>query len=198
MIETVQILRFHFSDNKTLQHENNFKKHISKIDNAVRVRRMRHLTLEGKINVFKSLSISKIIHFPLVTPMSTDIINLLNTVQKSFLWKIKYPKIKHKTLCKNQEQDDLKSVNIFSKIASLQCSSIQKLYDKTFHKWKIIPLHLFDRYLRKNFIFILNSSKIIFNSKFPFLLSKNIFQLVKKSFLSCFFNFKNDVLVSMV
>ena len=101
MTETVKILRFHFSDNKTLQQENNFKKHISKIDKALRVWRMRHLTLEWKINVFKSLSISKIIHLPLVTPIPTDIINLLNTIQKNFLWKSKYPKIKHKTLCIN-------------------------------------------------------------------------------------------------
>ena len=74
---------------------------------------MRHLTLEGKINVFKSIAVSKIIHIAPVTPISTDIINLLNTIQKNFLWKSKYPKIKHETFCESYEQDGLKSVNIF-------------------------------------------------------------------------------------
>ena len=49
MNEAVKILECHFSHNKTLQPENNFKKYISKIDNVLKVWRMRHLTLEGKI-----------------------------------------------------------------------------------------------------------------------------------------------------
>ena len=53
----------------------------------MKVWRIRHLILEGKINVFKSLAISKIIHVLQVTPIFTDIINLLNTIQKSFQWK---------------------------------------------------------------------------------------------------------------
>ena len=81
----MKILAYHFSYNITLQQENNFKKHISQIENVLKVWRIRHLILEMKINVFKSFAMSKIIHFALVTPFSIDIINLLNTVQKNFL-----------------------------------------------------------------------------------------------------------------
>ena len=84
MNETVRILGYHFTGNKTLQQENNFKKHTIKIENVLKVWRIRHLILEGKINVFKSLAISKIIHVLQVTPIFTDIINLLNAIQKSF------------------------------------------------------------------------------------------------------------------
>ena len=141
MNEAVKILGCHFSYNRTLQQENNFRKHISKIENILKLWRMRNLTLEGKINVFKTLAISRIIHLVLVTPISNDLINYLNTIQKSFLWNNKCPKIKYETLCKNYDRGGLKSVNINSKIVSLQCSWMQKLYDKNFHEWKIIPLY---------------------------------------------------------
>ena len=104
----------HFSFNITLQKENNFKKHISKIQNF--------LEYEEKTYVFKPLTISKIINLALVTPISTDIINPMNTIQKNFLWKSKYPKRKHETF--------LNDSMILSEIVGLQCSWIQKLYEK--------------------------------------------------------------------
>ena len=73
---------------------------------------------------------------------------------KNFLWKCKFPKIKQETLCKNYV-GGLKSIDIFSKIVSLQCSWIQKLYDKNFHKWKIIALNYLIRNYEKNSFFIL-------------------------------------------
>ena len=50
--------------------------------NVLKVWRMRYLNIEGKINVFKSLIISKIIYLTLVTLISTYIINHLNTIQR--------------------------------------------------------------------------------------------------------------------
>ena len=72
----------------------------------------------------------------LVAPIFTDIISHLNTIQKIFLWKSKYPNIKHETLRKSYEEGGLKSVNISSKILSLQCSWIQILCDKIFTNGK--------------------------------------------------------------
>ena len=92
MNETVKIIGCHFSYNRTLQQENHFKRHISKIENVLKVWRIRHLTLEGKINVFNSLAVSNILHLAPVTPISTDIINLLNTIQKNFSGKVNTPK----------------------------------------------------------------------------------------------------------
>ena len=53
--QTVKILGCHFSYNKTLQQENNFKKHTSEIVSILKVWIIRHLNLEGNINVYKSL-----------------------------------------------------------------------------------------------------------------------------------------------
>ena len=91
---------------------------------------MRNLTIEGKVLVFKSLAISKIVHLSLKTMVPRAIINQLNNNQlKNFIWNGKNPKIKHKTLSNNDGDSGFKKVDIFTKVISLQCSWIKRLYD---------------------------------------------------------------------
>ena len=66
----------------------------------------------------------------------------MQRIQKAFIWKNLTSKIKHETLYKSFEEGGLKNVDIISKIASLQCSWIKRLYDDKFDEWKLIPLHL--------------------------------------------------------
>ena len=49
----------HFPYNKTKQDEKNFLETMTKIQNIVKIWRMRSLTLEGKIIVFKPLLFQK-------------------------------------------------------------------------------------------------------------------------------------------
>ena len=60
--ETVKILGVHFSYNKNLEQDKNFCENIIKIENILKSWGMRHLTLEGRITVFKSLAVSKVVH----------------------------------------------------------------------------------------------------------------------------------------
>ena len=49
--------------------------------------------------------------------------------------------IEHNTLCNDYEHGGVKSVDIFSKIVSIQsiqCSWIRRLNDENFYPWKII------------------------------------------------------------
>ena len=68
---------------KKLEHEMNFQSHIVKIGSVLRVWRMRNLTIEGKVLVFKSLAISKIVHLSLITTVPHAIINQLNNIKKT-------------------------------------------------------------------------------------------------------------------
>ena len=56
--ETVTILGVHFSYNKNLEQDKDFCENIVKIENILKLWRMRQLTLEGRITVFKSLAVS--------------------------------------------------------------------------------------------------------------------------------------------
>ena len=76
-----------------------------------------------------------------------------------FFWNNSSPKIKHETLCNDYKAGGLKNVDIPSKIIALQCSWIRRLYDNSFHEWKLIPLYLikksFDTHLVLHLNFIL-------------------------------------------
>ena len=75
---------------------------------------MRRLTLEGKIIVFKTLAISKIVFLSLISKVLTEIISELERIQKTFLRPSK-PKIKNETLCSDFQHGVLKNVNIQKK-----------------------------------------------------------------------------------
>ena len=98
--DTIKITGIHFSYNKKKRNEKNFLDSITKIQNVLKFWRMRRLALEGKIIVFKTLAISKIISLSLISKVPTEIISELERIQKTFLWPSK-PKIKNETLCSN-------------------------------------------------------------------------------------------------
>ena len=56
--ETIKILGLHFSYNKKLIDEKNFVSHIKSIENLLQIWKMRTLSIERKINIFKALAIS--------------------------------------------------------------------------------------------------------------------------------------------
>ena len=62
----VKILGIYYSYNEKLEIQENFKRHFIKIKKNSRIWRMRDLSIPGKITVFKTLAISKIVHLALV------------------------------------------------------------------------------------------------------------------------------------
>ena len=133
------------------------------IETVLKVWRMRNLTLQGKITIFKTLAISKIVDLALVLPVRSSVIKELNKIQQNFIWSVKNSKIKHGTLCNDYENGGLKNVDIESKMISLRCSWVKRLYDESFHEWKVIPNYLITKALGDNFRF---HSNLKFNNFF--------------------------------
>ena len=152
-VETVKILGVDFSYNKNLEQDKKFSDHIIKIENILKVWRMRQLTLEGRITVFKSLAISKVIHLLMITKLHNNTIDIMYKIQKNFIWQGKKAKIKHSTLCNGYENGGLKNVDLRNKITSIQYSWVKRLFEDDFHDWEVIPLFLIGKYLCKNFKF---------------------------------------------
>ena len=73
---------------------------------------MRDLPVAGKITIFYTLAISKIVHLALVKVITISTILELDQTKKSFIWKNGNPNFKQDTLCKNYENGDLKNVAI--------------------------------------------------------------------------------------
>ena len=57
--ESIKVLGVHLSYNEKLQNELNFCTTIKNICNVIKLRQMRHLSLEGKITIFNRLQSPK-------------------------------------------------------------------------------------------------------------------------------------------
>ena len=145
--QTIKILGIHFSYNISLRDELNFTNSVKKIESLLNVWCQRGLTLEGKITIFKTLAISKVVNIAYLSSVPTYVIKELKKVQNHFLWNGKRAKLKHDTLCNTYENGGLQSVDIEIKIKALQLSWIHRLFDQKEHQWKIIPRYL----LAKNY-----------------------------------------------
>ena len=142
---SVRILGVHFSYNKAICKQRNFTDVIKKIENVIKVWNFRSLTLSGKITIFKTLAISKIVYISYLSSVPNDIISQLDIVHKNFIWGNKRAKIKHSTLINDYGDGGLRDVDIKSKFNALHLSWLKRLYDNNFHPWKNIPNFLFKK-----------------------------------------------------
>ena len=88
----------------------------------------------------------------MISKAPAEIISELKRTQKTFLWPSK-PNIKNETLSSDFKHGGLKNVNIPKKKIGLQCSWLRRLYDDSFHEWKLIPLKLIKNSFRSHFKF---------------------------------------------
>ena len=133
--------------------EKNLLTAISNIQNVLKIWRIGNLTLENKIIVFKTLALFKVVHLCLTWVVPRQIIEEIENIQKKFFWSRSTLKIKHSTLCNSFATGGLRNVDINTKIASLECSWIKRLYDDSFREWKLIPLHLINTTITPAFKF---------------------------------------------
>lgn len=92
-----------------------FLSHIVKIQNILKLLKLRNLTIEGRIDIFKSLAISKIIDLDLVTEIPTSIINLVNKIQMELVLKEKIRKLNIVLSVTNTKVLDFKMFTFFQK-----------------------------------------------------------------------------------
>ena len=80
--DRVKILGIHFSYSKNVQMQNNVISTIKKIQKALRLWNSLLLTLEGRIMIFKTLAISKIVYLVLITNVPKVIVEELKYTKK--------------------------------------------------------------------------------------------------------------------
>ena len=83
-IDTLKILGTHVSYNKKLKEEKIFYKIVTDVQRVLKIWKMRKLTLEGKIVIFKTIAISKIVFQAFITTVTKHIVNELKKIQKAF------------------------------------------------------------------------------------------------------------------
>ena len=138
--ELIKILGTCVSYNNEIKVASNFLKVGSNVKTVLKLWRFWNLTLEQRIVVFKSLSISKTVFQALIATIPSHIFKALETIQTPFLWNNTNPKLKHKTIIKNFREWGLKNADIRNKLTSIHISYEKRLYNDCFHQWKIISL----------------------------------------------------------
>ena len=96
--DAIKILGVYFSYNINLLNQKNYCQAITNIHGILKLWRMRNLSIEGKIVVFKTLAISRLVYLALLTVIPDHITDEVTKIQKSFIWHDSSPKIKHETL----------------------------------------------------------------------------------------------------
>ena len=73
--DTFKILGTQFSYKERLKEEKNFHTAVTNIQRVLKIWKMRNLTLKGKIVIFKTLAIPKIVFQSLTTPVPRHIVD---------------------------------------------------------------------------------------------------------------------------
>ena len=110
--DCIRILGPFFSYDAILSQKVNFLMITESIHTLVTCWKQRGLTLGGRIQVFKSLIVSKLVYASSVQYISGDVVKDIRKIQKDFIWRGKQPKIKHSTLIGNFEKGGLKDIDI--------------------------------------------------------------------------------------
>ena len=87
MFNSIKVLGVYCSYDKNFEKQENFINLVLKIEKLQRLWRMQNLSIAGKIIVFKTLAISKIVRPALVNIIPNSIILELDKIKKSFIWK---------------------------------------------------------------------------------------------------------------
>ena len=98
----------------------NFLDNLKCLKGVLNLWEYRGLSLAGRILVFKSLAISKLIYASTMKCPAKQILDQMNSVHKSFIWDNKKPKIKHSTLIADYSEGGYKDAVIETKISALK------------------------------------------------------------------------------
>ena len=108
MFNAIEILGVYYPYGNNFENQENFLNLVLKIEKLLRLSRMQNLSIAGKITVFKTLAISKIVHLALIKViLNSDILELVE-IKKHFIWKNSNPKIQQDTLYKDDANGGLK------------------------------------------------------------------------------------------
>ena len=104
------------------------------------------LILYGKINIVKTLAISKLIYSASVLPVSDHNIQGINKLIFNFIWAWKPPKIKRNTIIGEKKDGGLKMRDFKIQEKSLKIAWINRIQDDSQASWKIIPNQLLHKH----------------------------------------------------
>ena len=124
----------------------NWDKQITKLSNVLQMWKKRDLTLFGKIQIIKSLAISKIVYVANLTALPTqETIAKINNELFSFIWG-KKDKIKRLVLLNNIESGGLHMIDVQSQLEALKAAWIPRVLKEQCCNWCALSMSYITSY----------------------------------------------------
>ena len=131
--DKIRTLDVYSSYDTDLANKCNFFSIVDNIGNCLNLYSSRDLTFAGRIQLFKTLAISKAVYISTMKNCPSQFISILNEIQQRFIWNKKRPKIKHSTLIGSYEEGGYKNVNIATQFNALKMIWLRRLPDNNYH-----------------------------------------------------------------
>ena len=141
----------HFTYNIELSHKNNFFEKLGSLKKTLSVWSRRDLSIYGRINIVKTLALSKLVFISSVMETPKSFATEVNKIVFDFILKQKPAKIKKTTLIKKKSDGGLgvKDFVLFDK--TLKLTWVKRLCSESDAPWKYIP---------KSFLYIVGGTEI--------------------------------------
>ena len=139
-----------FSYDNNEMKEKNFTKKLKELKTLLAIWGQRELTVLGRITVFKSLALSKVIYQCNNLTVPDDFIKQLTQVAYNFIWQGKPEKVKRKTVIADYEHGGLKMIDIECFLEAQKVMWVKRLQKLGKGSWTAFPNYLLDKLLGKD------------------------------------------------
>ena len=144
-----------FSHDLATSIKDNFEKKLLSLDKCLNIWSSRDLTLCGKINIIKSLALSKMVFVSFVLSVPNRFVNQVNKLLSNFIWNHKPPKIKRSTMVGKIKHGGLNMPDFKIINKSLKAGWVKRFLTPETQSWKTIPLSLLQP-VGSSLLFIIN------------------------------------------
>ena len=140
--EPINALGIHFSYNDERAIEKNFYDKLGSLKKVLNIWSSRDISVYGKINIVKTLALSKLTFVCSVLDTPNGFTEEVNKIIFNFIWKYKQPKIKRSTIIKCKEEGGLNMTDFTLFDKALKLCWVKRLCSTDDAPWKAIPISL--------------------------------------------------------
>ena len=137
--EPICALGIYFSYNTEHANKLNFEEKINNLEKTLNGWKRRKLTLLGRINIAKTLGLSKLIYNASVLSIPKHFAKEINKISFNFIWEGKPAKVKRGTIIREKKHGGLKMLDLEIMDKALKVAWIERLKTHSSASWKIIP-----------------------------------------------------------
>ena len=114
---------------------------LGTLKKTLNIRSQRDISLYGRINIVKTLGLSKLIFICTVLETPKHFTEEVNQLTFDFIWNHKPAKIRKTTLIKNKKEGGLGMKDIFLFDKALKLTWVKRLCSENDAPWKYIPTY---------------------------------------------------------